>query len=77
MYQKINSFSQSALVTKIGDIKLSDKVILYDVFFVPNYCVNLISVHKLARDCKLTVSFDENNCYIQDSHLKKVLVTGN
>ncbi|XP_021995273.1 uncharacterized protein LOC110892412 [Helianthus annuus] len=28
-------------------------------------------------DCKLTVSFDEHNCYIQDSHLKKVLVTGN
>ncbi|XP_035830149.1 uncharacterized protein LOC118479628 [Helianthus annuus] len=65
----------SALVTKIGDIKLSDKVILYDVFVVPDYCVNLISVHKLARDCKLIVSFDEQTCYIQDSQTKKVQVT--
>ncbi|KAM0035657.1 putative transcription factor interactor and regulator CCHC(Zn) family [Helianthus debilis subsp. tardiflorus] len=67
----------SAVVTKIGDIKLSDKVILYDVFVVPSYSVNLIYVHKLARDCKLNVSFHEHNCCIQDSHLKKVLVTGN
>ncbi|XP_022024616.1 uncharacterized protein LOC110924952 [Helianthus annuus] len=67
----------SALVTKIGDVKLSDKVILYDVFLVPDYCVNLVSVHKLAKDCKLTVTFDENNCYIQDSQTKKIKVTGN
>ncbi|KAJ0753121.1 putative RNA-directed DNA polymerase [Helianthus annuus] len=66
----------SALVTKIGDVKLSDKVILYDVFLIPDYCVNLVSVHKLAKDCNLTVSFDEHNCYIQDTQTEKVLVTG-
>ncbi|MFS8032362.1 putative transcription factor interactor and regulator CCHC(Zn) family [Helianthus anomalus] len=66
----------SALVTKIGDVKLNDKVTLHDVFVVPDYCVNLISVHKLAKDSKITVSFDENMCYLQDSLTKKMLVTG-
>ncbi|XP_076948411.1 uncharacterized protein LOC143620654 [Bidens hawaiensis] len=65
----------SAIVTKIGDIKLTDKVTLCDVFVVPDYCVNLMLVHKLAKDSKLTVSFNENNCYIQDS-LTKNVVTG-
>ncbi|MFS7910246.1 putative RNA-directed DNA polymerase [Helianthus anomalus] len=45
-------------------------------FVVPEYCVNLISVHKLAKDNKLKVVFDETTCYIQDSCLKKTLVTG-
>ncbi|XP_076950961.1 uncharacterized protein LOC143624107 [Bidens hawaiensis] len=66
----------SALVTKIGNIKLNEKVTLCDVFVVPDYCVNLMSVHKLAKDSKLIVSFNETHCYIQDSLTKSVLVTG-
>ncbi|KAJ0912392.1 putative RNA-directed DNA polymerase [Helianthus annuus] len=65
-----------ALVTKIGDIKLNDKVVLYDVLVIPDYCVNLISVHKLAKDSKISVLFDENSCYLQDSLTKKTLVIG-
>ncbi|GJZ52121.1 ribonuclease H-like domain-containing protein [Tanacetum coccineum] len=30
------------------------------------YTVSLLSVHKLSRDSKLFVGFDENNCYIQE-----------
>ncbi|XP_022040543.1 uncharacterized protein LOC110943095 [Helianthus annuus] len=66
----------NAKVTKIGCYKLSDSVVLKDVFVVPEYCVNLIYVHKLAKDNKLRVVFDEENCYIQDLCLKKTLVTG-
>ncbi|KAJ0900510.1 putative RNA-directed DNA polymerase [Helianthus annuus] len=66
----------SALVTKIGDLRLADKVVLKDVFVVPEYNINLISVHKLARDNKLYVGFDEHTCFIQDLQTKKVLVTG-
>ncbi|GJT95000.1 retrovirus-related pol polyprotein from transposon TNT 1-94 [Tanacetum coccineum] len=40
------------------------------------YTVNLLSVHKLARDSKLFIGFDEYKCYIQDLHLKKTLGTG-
>ncbi|XP_035834207.1 uncharacterized protein LOC118482700 [Helianthus annuus] len=39
-----------AKITKIGDLKLSPNVILNDVLFVPEYSVNLLSVHKLSRD---------------------------
>ncbi|GJV92569.1 ribonuclease H-like domain-containing protein [Tanacetum coccineum] len=30
------------------------------------YTVSLLSVHKLSKDSKLFVGFDESNCYIQD-----------
>ncbi|GJV88133.1 putative RNA-directed DNA polymerase [Tanacetum coccineum] len=53
-----------ALITKIGDLKIINEVTLYDVLVVPEYIVNLLSVHKLSS--KLFVTFDENNCYIQD-----------
>jgi len=57
-------------------VKLEEKVVLYDVFVVPDYSINLISVHKLIKDNKVVV-FDEYKCYVQDLHIKKVLVTGN
>ncbi|KAJ0947540.1 putative transcription factor interactor and regulator CCHC(Zn) family [Helianthus annuus] len=65
-----------ALVTKIGSLKLTQGVILQDVFVVPGYSINLIYMHKLAKDNKLYVGFDENTCYIQDLLTKKILVTG-
>ncbi|KAK1418428.1 hypothetical protein QVD17_27572 [Tagetes erecta] len=66
-----------ALVTKIGSLKICDKLILTDVFVVPEYCANLISVYKLARDNKLRVVFDESKCLLQDLRTRRTLVTGN
>ncbi|KAJ0471759.1 putative RNA-directed DNA polymerase [Helianthus annuus] len=66
----------NAYVTKIGTYKLADGVVLHDVFVVPEYSVNLISVHKLARDNKLFVGFDEHKCYIQDRLTGKILMIG-
>ncbi|KAL9996132.1 putative RNA-directed DNA polymerase [Helianthus debilis subsp. tardiflorus] len=66
----------SALVTKIGNLKLANNVVLKDVFVVPEYNINLISVHKLAKDNKVRVVFDENTCFVQDLLTRKVLVTG-
>ncbi|GJV11534.1 ribonuclease H-like domain-containing protein [Tanacetum coccineum] len=60
-----------ALITKIGDLKLNDNITLYDVLVVPEYTVSLISVHKLSRDNKLFVGFDDNHCYIQDLKANK------
>ncbi|XP_076892200.1 uncharacterized protein LOC143543824 [Bidens hawaiensis] len=67
----------NATVTKIGSLKLSDNIILNDVFVVPKYYVNLLSVYKLAKDNKVSVTFDEYKCYLQDLFTKKHLVTGN
>ncbi|GKC29946.1 ribonuclease H-like domain-containing protein [Tanacetum coccineum] len=66
----------TAFIKKVGNLKLSEKITLYDVLYVPEYTVNLLSVHKLARDSKLFIGFNEFKCYIQDLHLKKTLGTG-
>ncbi|GJV57940.1 ribonuclease H-like domain-containing protein [Tanacetum coccineum] len=55
-----------ALITKIEDLKINNDITLHDVLVVPEYTVSLLSVHKLSRDSKLFVGFDESNCYIQD-----------
>ncbi|GJY37099.1 putative RNA-directed DNA polymerase [Tanacetum coccineum] len=52
---------------------------MYDVLVIPKYCVTLIFVHKLAKDNKIFVAFDESRCYFlnQDLNLKNVLGIGN
>ncbi|GKB26984.1 hypothetical protein Tco_0866385 [Tanacetum coccineum] len=57
---------------------LTDYLTLFDVLVVPEYCVSLMSVHKVARDRKLVIDFDELKCYILNQDLKvgKVLRTG-
>ncbi|XP_076894024.1 uncharacterized protein LOC143546196 [Bidens hawaiensis] len=47
-----------------------------DVFVIPEYYVNLMSVYRLASENKLRVSFDEHTCYLQDLRTMKILVTG-
>ncbi|XP_035842144.1 uncharacterized protein LOC118488849 [Helianthus annuus] len=52
----------SVSVLKIGELRLINNVVIKDVFYVPGYSVNLLSVHKLAKDNKIAVLFNENNC---------------
>ncbi|GJV84716.1 ribonuclease H-like domain-containing protein [Tanacetum coccineum] len=49
-----------ALITKIGDLKSNNDITLYDVLVVPEYTVSLLSIHKLSRDSKLYVGFNES-----------------
>ncbi|GKC41567.1 ribonuclease H-like domain-containing protein [Tanacetum coccineum] len=63
----------TAYIKEVGNLRLSDIIILYDVLYVPEYSVNLLSVHKLARDSKLFIGFDEHKCYIQDLQAQKTL----
>ncbi|GJT26128.1 ribonuclease H-like domain-containing protein [Tanacetum coccineum] len=65
-----------AKITHIGNLKLNNDVVLFDVLVIPEYCVSLLSVHKLIKDSKLSVSFDETKCVIQDLKREKVLGTG-
>ncbi|GJS96534.1 retrovirus-related pol polyprotein from transposon TNT 1-94 [Tanacetum coccineum] len=66
-------------ISKIGNLKLSNGLILYDVLVIPEYCVTLIFVHKLAKENKIVVAFDESKCYFlnRDLSLRSVLGTGN
>ncbi|GJZ94042.1 retrovirus-related pol polyprotein from transposon TNT 1-94 [Tanacetum coccineum] len=65
-----------AKVSAIGCLRLTTNVVLFDVLVVPEYNVNLMSVHKLIKDSKLFVGFDETKCYIQDLNLVKTLGSG-
>ncbi|GJV40276.1 ribonuclease H-like domain-containing protein [Tanacetum coccineum] len=67
-----------AYISKIGNLILSNGLTLYDVIVIPEYCVTLISVHKLVKENKVIVAFDENKCYFlnQDLNLKNVLGIG-
>ncbi|GJS89907.1 ribonuclease H-like domain-containing protein, partial [Tanacetum coccineum] len=67
-----------AYISKIGNLRLSNGLTLYDVMVIPEYCVTLISVHKFIKENKVIVAFDENRCYFlnQDLNLKNVLGIG-
>ncbi|XP_071724491.1 uncharacterized protein [Rutidosis leptorrhynchoides] len=65
-----------ARIIKVGNLKLTDNITLFDVLVVPDYCVSLIFVSKLSKDSKLFVGFDESYCYIQDLKLMKTVGTG-
>lgn len=65
-----------AKIDKIGNLRLSNNITLFGVLIVPEYCVSLLSVHKLSKDSKLFVGFDESNCYIQDLSIMKNVGTG-
>ncbi|GJS06910.1 hypothetical protein Tco_0363706 [Tanacetum coccineum] len=67
-----------ALITKVGNMKQTEHLTLYDVLVVPEYCVSIMPVHKVARDNKFIIAFDELHCYIlpQDLREMKVLRIG-
>ncbi|GJR08028.1 ribonuclease H-like domain-containing protein [Tanacetum coccineum] len=67
-----------AYISKIGNLRLSNGLTLYDVMVIPEYCVTLIYVHKVVKENKVIVAFDENRCYFlnQDLNLKNVLGIG-
>ncbi|PWA87488.1 hypothetical protein CTI12_AA130010 [Artemisia annua] len=65
-----------ALITKVGNMVLTKNLTLYDVLVVPEYCVSLMSVHKVARDNKFVIAFDESKCYVLPQDLKGMNVLG-
>ncbi|GJT75620.1 hypothetical protein Tco_1042345 [Tanacetum coccineum] len=64
-----------ATIIHVGNLELTNNVVLYDVFIVPGYCVSMLSDNKLIRDSKILVGFDEEKCYIQYLTKKKTLGT--
>ncbi|KAK1410403.1 hypothetical protein QVD17_36940 [Tagetes erecta] len=65
-----------AQIMKIGSLKITEGVILKDVLVIPDYCVNLISVNKMAKENKLYSFFTESHCYVQDLFAKRLVMTG-
>ncbi|GJS09239.1 ribonuclease H-like domain-containing protein [Tanacetum coccineum] len=44
-----------AFISKTGNLRLSNGLVLYDVLVIPKYCVTLFSVHKLAKDKRFSL----------------------
>ncbi|GJX92245.1 retrotransposon protein, putative, ty1-copia subclass [Tanacetum coccineum] len=65
-----------AKIKKVGNLKLTNNIVLFDVLVIPEYYVSLLFVHKLIRDNKLHVGFDEYDCVIEDLKRVNVLGTG-
>ncbi|GKC62856.1 ribonuclease H-like domain-containing protein, partial [Tanacetum coccineum] len=68
-----------AFISKIENLKLPNGLVMFDVLVILEYCVTLISVHKLAKENKIFVVIDESVCYFfnHDLNQKKVLGNGN
>ena len=65
-----------AQVKQIGSYKFGNNLILKDVLVVPGYHVTLLSVHKLSKDNKFIMSFNDKICKIQDLTQKFLMGTG-
>ncbi|GJX08198.1 putative reverse transcriptase domain-containing protein [Tanacetum coccineum] len=63
-------------INHVGNLKLFNNVVLYNVLMVSGYCMSLLSVNKLIKDSKMYVRFDEDQCYIQDLKKERILGSG-
>ncbi|GKA71085.1 ribonuclease H-like domain-containing protein [Tanacetum coccineum] len=66
-----------ANINQIGSVKLTETLIIHDVFIVYGYHVSLLSVHKLDGANKVNVIFNDVSCLIRDSTQKSLVGTGN
>ena len=57
---------ESTLVTHIGIVEISSKLILHNVLCVPSFTFNLLSVSKLAKSISCCLMFLGTLCFIQD-----------
>ena len=65
--------SSQVLVQFVGNVVLSKHLILHDVYFVPGFRFNLISVGALLKHSHLSITFNSQFLLIQDSnHLKMI-----
>lgn len=67
---------RKAFVTYIGQVELSPEITLHNVLYVPNFCFNLISVHRLVQDLGCSVVFNTNGCVLQGPSMRRPLVLG-
>ncbi|GJX00327.1 uncharacterized mitochondrial protein-like protein [Tanacetum coccineum] len=63
----------SKWVDKVGSIQINSSLILHNVFYVPDFKVNLLSVGKLLKSQNLIALFFPTVFFLQDPSTKKVL----
>lgn len=61
-------------VTHVGNVHINST--LKNVFYVPKFQFNLLSISKLVHQFPCIVQFTHSKCNFQDQHLMKVIATG-
>nr|XP_043630227.1 uncharacterized protein LOC122601537 [Erigeron canadensis] len=61
---------QTTLVTIVGSVTINEDITLHDVFYVPSFTYNLISISKLLTP-HTSITFTYNSCIFQD-HNKQI-----
>ncbi|XP_074302927.1 uncharacterized protein LOC141637261 [Silene latifolia] len=64
------------LFYKTGTVNLTDEIRLLNVFYIPYFKQNLMSVRKLIDHNALSVVFNSAACMFQDHSSKRVVATG-
>lgn len=78
-YHKINPISimlpngNSVCASFAGTVVLSPSLTLYDVLYVPEFKVNLISVTKLLKTIPCSLIFTDTNCVIMQEPTKRMI----
>ncbi|XP_071709208.1 uncharacterized protein [Rutidosis leptorrhynchoides] len=65
-----------AKIVKVENIQINEFITLYNVLYIPEYCVNLLSVNKLTVGNRFFVGYNEQHCFIQNLMLNKLVGIG-
>jgi len=60
-----------------GTVQLTKQLIIYDVLYVPNFTLNIVSVQKLINHSDLQCLFSHAQCQILDIHTSKKIGIAN
>ena len=60
-------------VEHIGDVFISNDLVLKDVLYIPDFKYNLLLVSTLLKYDKFAISFVDSNCLSQDKWLSKTI----
>jgi len=52
----------------VGTVRITKKLIIYDVFYIPSFTLNIISIQKLINHFNLQWLFFRDKCQIKDIH---------
>ncbi|KAL2237207.1 UNVERIFIED_CONTAM: hypothetical protein Sindi_0912400 [Sesamum indicum] len=63
-------------VACIGTVRLSDKLMLNSVFFIPKFSVNLLSMSQLCNEGSYIFCFNQFGCILQDQATKAIVERG-
>ncbi|CAM8888862.1 unnamed protein product [Rhodiola kirilowii] len=67
---------KTTLVKLVGKVALTDNIVLHEVYYVPEFQFNLISVSKLTASSNCSIEFTKDICAIQDHAHKTNLRIG-